>query len=113
MFVSGNQAKISLRVHPNAARNEVMGFADGVLQVRVSAPPVKGRANQELIAFLSKALGMGKGSLAILKGHTSRTKVIAIDGLSQEEAKKRLLSRPSSSGDATSRASHQRLSRPD
>lgn len=113
MPVSGSQARISLRVHPNAAENRVMGFAEGVLQVRVSAPPVKGKANQELIAFLSKALGVGKGSLSILKGHTSRNKVIAIDGLSQEEAMKRLLPRPSSSGDATSRASHQRLSRPD
>lgn len=90
MSVSGNSARILLRVHPNAARNEVVGFTDGVLGVRVAAPPVKGKANQELIAYLSKLLSVSKGSIAIIKGHTSRFKVVAIDGLDQEEAIKRL-----------------------
>ncbi len=88
--MSGREARISLRVSPNAARSEVVGFTDGVLQVRVAAPPVKGQANKELVAFLSKALGVGKGALTIVKGHTSRNKVIAIDGLSQEDVMKRL-----------------------
>ncbi len=69
----------------------MVGFVDGVLQVSVAAPPVKGKANRELIAFLSQVLGVGKGSLAIVKGHTSRSKVIAIDGLSREDAMKRLV----------------------
>ena len=84
------QAKILLRVYPSAARNEVIGFTNGVLQVKVAAPPVKGQANKELIAYLSKALAVGKGALTIVKGHTSRSKVIAIDGLSQEDVIKRL-----------------------
>jgi uncharacterized protein (TIGR00251 family) len=88
---SERQAKISLRVYPNAARNEVVGFNEGVLRVKVAAPPVKGKANKELIAFLNQKLGVGKGSLTIIKGHTSRNKVIAIDGLSQEEIARRLL----------------------
>lgn len=91
MSFSERQAKISLRIYPNATRNEVVGFAEGVLKVKVSAPPVKGKANRELIAFLSQVLGVGKGSLTIIKGHTSRNKVIAIDGLSQEEVIRRLL----------------------
>ena len=65
-------------------------MTDGVLQVKVAAPPVKGKANRELVAFLSKALGVGKGSLTIVKGHTSRSKVIAVDGLSQEDVMKHL-----------------------
>ena len=88
--MSRTEAKISLRVYPNAARSEVIGFTDGVLRVRVAAPPVKGEANKELIAFLSKVLAVGKGTLTIVKGHTSRSKVIAIDGLSQEDIMKRL-----------------------
>lgn len=91
MSIAESGAKISLRVHPNAARNEVVGFTDGVLLVKVSAPPVKGKANRELIAFLSQMLGVGKSSLTIITGHTSRSKVIAIDGLSQGEAIRRLL----------------------
>ncbi|GAG88338.1 unnamed protein product, partial [marine sediment metagenome] len=69
--MSGSEAKISLRVYPGAARSEVVGFTEGVLQVKVAAPPVKGQANKELLAFLSKTLAVGKGALTIVKGHTS------------------------------------------
>jgi len=79
-----------LRVHPNAARNELAGFSEGVLRVRVAAPPVKGKANKELIAFLAQKLGLSKGDLTILKGHTSRNKVISIAGLTREELNQRL-----------------------
>jgi uncharacterized protein (TIGR00251 family) len=89
--ISGRRVEISLRVHPNAARNGVVGFADGVWRLKIAAPPVKGRANRELITFLAQKLGLSKGSLTIIKGHTSRNKVIAIDGLTQEEITGRLL----------------------
>ena len=85
------KTEISVRVHPNAARNEVNGVTDGIYQVRVSAPPVKGKANNELIAFLSRLLGVSKSQIDIIKGHTTRNKLIAIDGLSQEDIMKRLL----------------------
>lgn len=77
-------------MHPNAARNELAGFSEGVLRVRVAAPPVKGKANKELIAFLAQKLGLSKGDLTILKGHTSRNKVISIVGLTREELNQRL-----------------------
>lgn len=92
---------LQLRVHPNARRNEIAGFTDAVLQVKIAAPPVKGKANKELVAFLSKVLRVSQGSLTIIKGHTSRNKVIAIDSLSQEDIIKRLTTKPSSSSDAT------------
>ena len=85
------EAKISLHVYPNAPRNEIVGLADGVLGVRVAAPPVKGQANRELVAFLSQLLGVGKSSLAIIRGHTSRNKLVAVSGFSQEEVLRRLL----------------------
>jgi len=99
--ILGNEVKISLRVYPNASRNELVGFTDEVLRVKVSAPPSKGKANRELITFLSQLLGVGKDSVNIVKGHTTRNKVVAIDGLSQEEVMKRLLPNPFSSGGAT------------
>ena len=68
----------------------MVGISDGVLQVRVAAPPVKGEANKELIAFLSDVLGVSKSSLNMLKGQASRNKVIAVAGLSQEDIIKRL-----------------------
>ena len=79
----------------------MVGFTDEVLRVKVSVPPIKGKANRELITFLSWLLGVGKGGVNIIKGHTTRNKVAAIDGLSREEVMKRLLPKPFSSGGAT------------
>jgi uncharacterized protein (TIGR00251 family) len=79
-----------VKVTPNASHNEITGFTDGVLQVKVAAPPVKGKANKELTDFLSRTLGVSKSSISIVKGHTSHNKVIAIEGLSREEIMKRL-----------------------
>ena len=90
MSISGNKTKISLRVYPNASRNEMIGFVDGVWRIKVSASPTKDKANKELITFLSQLLGVGKGSVNIIKGHTTRNKAVAIDGLSREEIMKRL-----------------------
>ena len=100
MPIPENKARVSVRVHPNAARNEVVDFIDGGLRVKVSAPPVKGKANKELIALLSQVLGVHKNSVSIIKGHTSRSKIIAIDGLSPGEVTKRL---SSSGGGAASK----------
>ena len=109
--MSNTRIEISLRVYPNAARNQIAGFSDGILQVKIAAPPVRGKANKELVAFLSRVLGIGKSYIAILQGHTSRNKVITIDGLSREDIMKRLS--PSSSGGATSKICRPPLSRQD
>ena len=90
MSILGSEAKISLRVYPNAIRNEVIGFAHGILRVKISASPVKYKANRELLAFLSYLLGISPGALTITKGYTRRNKTVAIDGLSQEDVVKRL-----------------------
>ncbi len=76
---------LAVKVTPNASRNEIIGFTGGVLQVRIAASPVKGKANKELTDFLSKALGVRKSSISIIKGQTSRNKVIAIEGISRDE----------------------------
>ncbi len=77
--------KIWVQVHPNARRNEVQGEKDGVWQLKIAAPPVRGRANQELEIFLSQRLQVGKSAVSVVKGQTSRYKTVAIDGLSWEE----------------------------
>jgi uncharacterized protein (TIGR00251 family) len=88
--MSQQRATITLRVQPNARRSEVLKLEDGVLHVRVAAPPVKGKANKELVGFLSRSLGVSKSSITIEKGFTSRTKVIAVAGLDREGITKRL-----------------------
>jgi len=84
------QTNITVQVQPNARRNEVLGFEDGVLHLRIAAPPVKGEANRQLIDFLSRLLGVSKGSIAIEKGLASRKKVVAIEGLDRAQILKRL-----------------------
>jgi len=76
--------RLHVRVTPRASHNEVSGFTHGVLYVKVAALPDRGKANKELIDYLSLILDIKKSSLHLLKGHTSRNKVIAVDGLSLE-----------------------------
>lgn len=82
--------RLHIRVTPRAKLNEITGFTDDVLHVKVAALPDRGKANKELIDYLSKILSIKKSSLHLLKGHTSRNKVIAIDGLSLEEIIQRI-----------------------
>lgn len=79
------QTKIVARVQPNARQNEVLDFKDGVLHLRIAAPPVEGKANQELIKFLSAILGVSKSCLTIEKGVSGRRKLIGIVGLTHDQ----------------------------
>ncbi|MFC2020421.1 DUF167 domain-containing protein [Chloroflexota bacterium] len=85
IMVEYEQAKIVIRVQPNTRRNQVMGLKDGIWQLRIAAHPIKGQANQELIKFLSDILGVSKSNLTLEKGMTSKTKTVAIKGLSQNQ----------------------------
>lgn len=67
-----------IKVIPNSRKNSFEEFRDGVLRVRVQAPPDKGKANDELIAFLAKSLKLSKSQIKILTGHSSRLKRIEI-----------------------------------
>ncbi|MBN1176995.1 MAG: YggU family protein [Dehalococcoidales bacterium] len=80
-----------MKVTPNAGRNEITGFTEGVLHVKINAPPVKGKANRELIDFLSRALGVKKSAIAIVKGQTSRNKTITVAGMSREDILKNII----------------------
>ncbi len=95
--MSGSEVKISLRVQSGTTRNELTGCVDGVWRVKVAVPPVRGRANQKLIAFLSETLCVSKRALDISAGHTSRNKVVSVHGISEEEVTKRLSVRSASS----------------
>ena len=85
-----NISQLKLKVTPNAARSEITGYKGGVLHIRIAAAPVKGRANRELVAVLSRALGISKSAIAIVKGQMSRNKVIEIEGLNDKEIIERL-----------------------
>lgn len=76
---------LTIQVHPNAKRNEVLGFEEGILRLKIAAPPVEGKANKELISFLSKTLGTRKSGITIDRGETSKVKIVTILGIDREQ----------------------------
>lgn len=90
-----------MKVQPGASHNRITGREEGVWQIKIAAPPVKGRANQELVSFLSRVLQTGKSAVSVVKGHTGRYKTVTIDGPNEEEVIRLLTSKlSSSSGEA-------------
>src|SRR5437870_9581303 len=88
--VAGPHVTISIRVQPRASRNAVVGWTGDTLNIRLTAPPVEGAANAACLDFLADLLDLPQSQLEILKGARSRTKLIRISGLSQEEVYARL-----------------------
>jgi uncharacterized protein len=69
---------LRLTAVPGAQRTQIVGLYGDRLKVRLAAPPEKGAANQELIAFLARALDLPKTALKLTLGARSRTKVVAV-----------------------------------
>jgi uncharacterized protein (TIGR00251 family) len=76
---------IRIKLLPKSSRNQVVGREGDHFKVKVTAPPVEGRANKALIDLLAKKLGVPKSHIEIISGKSSRLKSIRIDGLSIEE----------------------------
>lgn len=69
---------LTIRIVPNAKRSQIIGWEDGELKIKIAAPAVDGKANAALITFLAKELDVGKSKIAILKGETSRRKIVEV-----------------------------------
>lgn len=76
---------LSLKVIPRSSRNQVMGVEEGVLKIKLTAPPVDGAANEALVKFLADTFKRPRKSLSLLSGHQSRQKVVRISGLNASE----------------------------
>jgi uncharacterized protein (TIGR00251 family) len=70
----------TVRVVPRASKSEIVGEIDGNLKVRISAPPVDGAANVEVIKLIAKSFNVGRSAVSIVSGETSKTKRIRVDG---------------------------------
>ncbi|MCK5564676.1 MAG: YggU family protein [Planctomycetes bacterium] len=73
-----------VKVVPGSSRTSIAGTLDGALKVKISAAPEKGKANQSLIAFLAKTLGVNKRSISIESGQTNPHKIISVKGVSAD-----------------------------
>jgi len=81
---------IRIKLLPKSSRNQVVGREGDHFKVKVTAPPVEGRANKALIELLAKKLGVPKSHFEIISGKSSRLKSVRIDGLSQEDIIKKM-----------------------
>ncbi len=79
--------KITIHVKPNASKTEVVGVKNGVLEIRVAAPPVDGKANEKLVEFLSERLRLRKSNVVVEHGMTARTKIVSVTGIGDEALK--------------------------
>ncbi|MBW2031862.1 MAG: YggU family protein [Deltaproteobacteria bacterium] len=84
------QADIKIKVLPRASKSQILGMEEGVLKVKVTSPPVEGRANKDLIELLSKELRIPKKHIEILSGKGSRFKRVRFRALSREDIRSRL-----------------------
>jgi len=82
--------RIELHVIPKAKRTAVAGMHDGRIKLEIADPPVDGKANLEVVRFLSKTLKLKKADVRLVSGLTSRQKVVELDGLSLAEVFERL-----------------------
>jgi len=73
-----------VKVQPRASREKVAGIADGRLKIALTAPPVDGAANEALVAFVARALGVAKRDVEIARGATGRLKTLRVRGVSKE-----------------------------
>jgi uncharacterized protein (TIGR00251 family) len=80
----GSCATVSVRVVPRSSKEGVAGFEGGVVRIRLNAPPVEGKANEALVRFLSKAVGVPKSRITLVTGERGRRKIVRVDGITRE-----------------------------
>jgi uncharacterized protein (TIGR00251 family) len=77
---------LAVSVSPNARRTQAEGLHDGALRVRLAAPPVDGKANELLLAWLAGELDLPRRALRLVRGETARRKWLAVDATQQRLA---------------------------
>lgn len=76
--------EIAVRLRPRGHRDELIDLVDGVLQARVSAPPVDGRANRALCRLIAKRVGVAPSRVSVARGAKSRDKLVRVEGIDSE-----------------------------
>jgi uncharacterized protein (TIGR00251 family) len=73
--------RLDVYIQPRASKTELAGMHGGHIKIRVAAPPVEGAANDALIEFVARRLGIAKGRVRLISGKSSRRKALEIDGV--------------------------------
>ena len=78
---------VSVRVQPGAKRDAVLGLHGGAVKIAVNAPPVDGKANDALIAFVAERVGLPRARVSLVSGTTNRSKILRVTGKSAAEVR--------------------------
>lgn len=81
---------LKIHVQPKSSKNEIVGYYHDTLRIKVTAPPVDGQANRACIRYLAGFFELKRSQLSIVKGYTSRVKLLEIKGIGKERLLKRL-----------------------
>jgi uncharacterized protein (TIGR00251 family) len=85
MSTTGSNATVAIRLQPRARRNEIVGWRHGALVVKVSAPPVDGKANRALCTLIAKTVGVPSSAVSVVRGAAVREKILRVEGLDRAE----------------------------
>ena len=83
--------RFEVQARPRAKKSRVSAVREGAVVVQLAAPPVDGAANAELVETIAKALGIARREVTLVRGDTSRTKVVEVRGLTARDVAARLL----------------------
>ena len=82
-----DSCSLEIRLKPRAKNDRVSyAVSDDLFDIAVTSPPIDDRANAHLVKLLADRLGVGKSAVVLIKGGHSRSKVVAVSGVSKEEA---------------------------
>lgn len=90
MWERDNGVLFAVYVQPRATRDEIAGIRGGAVKVRLTAPPVEGKANRALVHFLAEVLGVPPRNVTVEAGERGREKRVAVTGLGAAEVRRRL-----------------------
>jgi uncharacterized protein (TIGR00251 family) len=76
---------ITIKLLPRSSKNQIVGMEGDTIKIRVTPPPVDGKANEALIELLAKRLRVSKSNIKIISGRRSKLKTVQVVGLSQDE----------------------------
>lgn len=85
-----DETKIALHVSPSAKHNQLVGWKEDVLWLKIAAPPVDNKANEAIIKYLSELIDVPKSRIEFISGIGSKTKVVRVSGLKKETVMQRL-----------------------
>jgi uncharacterized protein len=84
-------ARVGVKVHPRAKRTRVAGRLGDIWKLDIAAPPVEGKANEACVRFFAELAGVPQSRVRIVAGLTSRTKMVEIEGVSQDSLESKLI----------------------